>query len=83
MNGMDKRIEIDLEVQPPPKRPDAARQGSAMEVANAEAHDREALNEAATEREQVEKKVAAMPPDDGEAGSWQQQSRTGKTQGVD
>jgi hypothetical protein len=80
MNGMDKRIEMDLEVQPPPKRPDAARQGSATEVANAEAHDREALNQAATEREQEEKKVAAMPPDNGQGGSWQQQqSRAEKT----
>ena len=79
MNGMDKRIEIDLEVQPPPKRPDAARQGNTMEAANAEAHDREALNQAATEAEQVAKKTAAMPPDDGKAGSWQEQSGAGES----
>jgi hypothetical protein len=73
--GMDPRIEMDLEVvHPPPKRPDAARPGRPMEAGLAEAHEREALNEEATERELAEKKVAAMPPDDGEAGSWQQEA---------
>jgi hypothetical protein len=69
---MDPRIEADLEiVHPPPKRVDAAQRGNAMNAALNEAHKREAQNEAATERELVEKKVASTPPDDGEAGSWQ------------
>jgi hypothetical protein len=69
---MEPRIKIDMEmVHPPPKRPDAARSGQPMETAIAEAHEREAQNEAATERELVDKKVASPPPDDGEAGSWQ------------
>ena len=74
MNGMNKRIGMDLEVvHPPPKRTDAAHPGNSMDAGLAEAHEREALNEAATERELVEKKVAEMPPDDGEAGSWQRE----------
>ena len=75
MNGMDKRIGMDLEVvHPAPKRADAARPSRSMDEGLAEAHEREALNEAAIERELAEKKVAIMPPDDGEAGSWQQEA---------
>jgi hypothetical protein len=63
--------EINWEVQPPPKRDDASRQGNSIEAATAEAHDRESRNDAATEREQSEKKLATLPPDDGKGGTWQ------------
>ena len=64
-------LRADMEVPVPPWRPDAARAGRPVEEASAEAHEREARNEEAVEREAEEKRVADMPPDDGEGGSWQ------------
>jgi hypothetical protein len=62
-------LKADVEVPVPPWRPDAAREGRPIEEAFAEAHEREARNEEAVERELAEKWVAELPPDDGEAGS--------------
>lgn len=49
----------------------AAHKAKSMGAATVEAHDRESRVEAATKRQESERKTAELPPDDGVGGTWQ------------
>jgi hypothetical protein len=51
----------------------AAHKAKSMEAGTVEAHDRESRVEAATQRQEEQKQVKEMPPDNGEGGTWQPQ----------
>jgi hypothetical protein len=50
-----------------------AHKAKSMGSATDEAHDRESRVEAATKRQEQQKQVQKMPPDDGDGGTWQPQ----------